>query len=439
MGDMAEMVNDESCDPLMDLPLGYIPAHGPKQKPKKKGKTLMPEKNQTQETVLLIDLSSIAHPLWHVSQQEPDPDYTSQRIAAVVRELAADHPHAAICCDSPISFRKDIDPTYKANRPAQQAALYHQIDLAREALAAEGFPIWCVDEFEGDDVIATATKQLRETVTWDYDVLIASADKDLLALVSDRVEVHSTRTGNRIGPAEVREKLGIDPALVVDYLTLVGDASDNIRGAKGIGPKTAVELLDRFGTLDNAFLALDNGDTEFKPAQRASLEELRTRLESVRSLIIMRTDVPLDVNAVFKTRKPAVIGDFMKEGKQVEKDTTPPPPEPPTATEAEVMPGVDETQLVPIEWERGLEPRSMGDAVVLAQRMFESRLCGAYGTPQAVLGTILLGRELGTASDGLAPQRPHHRRQTQPQRGVDGCASPQVRDGRLFSGRGDYR
>ena len=70
-------------------------------------------------------------------------------------------------------------------------------------------------------------------------VLIASADKDLLALVSDSVEVHSTRTGNRMGPAEVREKLGVDPCQVVDYLTLVGDASDNIRGAKGIGPKTA--------------------------------------------------------------------------------------------------------------------------------------------------------------------------------------------------------
>ena len=202
--------------------------------------------------VLLVDLSSIGHPIWHVSQAEPDPDYTSQRTAAIVRKLAADHPHTAICCDSGSSFRKIADPTYKANRPAAEAALHHQIDLSREALEADGFPVWRVDGFEGDDLIATATAALVTdgTLLTCYRVLIASADKDLLALVSDRVEVHSTRTGNRMGPAEVREKLGVDPCQVVDYLTLVGDASDNIKGAKGIGPKTAVAMLTIFGNLD---------------------------------------------------------------------------------------------------------------------------------------------------------------------------------------------
>ena len=124
---------------------------------------------------------------------------------------------------------------------------YHQIDLAKEALAVDGFPVYEVDGFEGDDLIATATRLL--TATRERAVLIASADKDLLALVSDRVEVHSTRTGKRIGPDEVLEKLGVGPGLVVDYLTLVGDASDNIKGAKGIGPKTAAELLTYFGSL----------------------------------------------------------------------------------------------------------------------------------------------------------------------------------------------
>ena len=172
--------------------------------------------------VLLVDLSSIGHPIWHVSQQEPDPDYTSQRTAAVVWKLAADHPHTAICCDAPGSFRKELDASYKANRPAAEAALHHQIDLAREALEADGFPVWKVDGFEGDDLIATATKQLTATNDlslttlglshFPVDVLIASADKDLLALVSDRVEVHSTRTGGRLGPAEVIEKLGVSRA-----------------------------------------------------------------------------------------------------------------------------------------------------------------------------------------------------------------------------------
>ena len=135
--------------------------------------------------------------------------------------------------------------TYKANRPAAEAALHHQIKLACEALEADGFPVWRVDGFEGDDLIATAVKALTADLSYHsrQQVLIASADKDLLALVSEKVEVHSTRTGSRLGPAEVREKLGVDPCQVVDYLTLVGDASDNIKGAKGIGPKTAAGLL----------------------------------------------------------------------------------------------------------------------------------------------------------------------------------------------------
>ena len=87
---------------------------------------------------------------------------------------------------------------------------------------------------EGDDLIATATKQLTfEGSLENHRVLIASADKDLLALVSDRVEVHSTRTGDRMGPADVREKLGVDPCQVVDYLTLVGGRQRQHPGREG--------------------------------------------------------------------------------------------------------------------------------------------------------------------------------------------------------------
>ena len=233
------------------------------------------------EAVLLIDLSSIGHPIWHVSQNEPDPNYVSQRTAAIVRQLAADHPHAAICCDSRKSFRKELDPTYKAQRTPADAALYHQIDRAVEDLEADGFPIWKVDGFEGDDLIATACHLLHASYR-SFHVLIASADKDLLALVSDRVEVHNMRTGKRMGSAEVKEKLGVEPHQVVDYLTLVGDASDNIKGAKGIGPKTAVSLVGVFRTLSmKSTAAIDEGGSAdgLKPAQRASLDELRTRLD----------------------------------------------------------------------------------------------------------------------------------------------------------------
>ena len=266
---------------------------------------------QPTPAVLLVDLSSIAHPIWHTSQAEPDPDHTSQRTAAVVRNLAANHPHTAICCDSDKSFRKELDPTYKANRPTAEAPLHHQIYLAREALEADGFPVWRVGGFEGDDLIATATSEILSRLGCQQNVLIASADKDLLALVSNRVEVHSTRTGKRLGPDEVKAKLGVGPGLVVDYLTLVGDAADNILGAKGIGPKRAADILGFFGSVDEVYSAIDAGSaSSLLPAQRASLDELRPRLEGVRQLIRMRTDVPLDVEAVFKAASAEGGGDF---------------------------------------------------------------------------------------------------------------------------------
>ena len=413
---------------------------------------------QPNPAVLLIDLSSIAHPIWHTSQAEPDPDHTSQRTAAVVRNLAANHPHTAICCDSKSSFRKELDETYKANRPAQEAPLYHQIDLAKEALAADGFPIYEVDGFEGDDLIATATHELTSTIEGGLRVLIASADKDLLALVSDRVEVHSTRTGKRLGPEEVKAKLGVGPGRVVDYLTLVGDASDNIVGAKGIGPKSAAGILGFFGSLDGVYNAIGVGSaSSLKAAQLASLKELWPRLDGVRQLVRMRTDVPLDIEAVFKPRVPKVAETFMEEDEMEnealpELDAIPEPPEPrkpdwepvkPAApspsipdgtslnqkprTEAQhaalaleietehesflarslataaVPPGEPKPatavavveQPAPDEWERHLEPRSMHEACLLAKRLHQSRMFDGYGSPQGVLSTVMLGRELG--------------------------------------------
>ena len=340
-------------------------------------------------TVLLVDLSSILHPIWHVSQREPDRDFASQRTIAAVRKLAAEYPHTAICCDSPKSFRKELDPTYKANRPRADAALHHQMDLARATLAADGFPVWRVDGFEGDDLIATAVHRLASSTRHGANgVLIASADKDLLALVNEKVEVHNTRTGDRIGVGEVHEKLGLDPGQLVDYLTLVGDAADNVKGAQGIGPATAAGLLTEFSSLGNIYRAIDdcaaiNGliVEGLKPAQRASLEDLRPRLDNVRALVTMRTDVPLDVLAVFRPRVPQV-----KDAPQ-DRIRVDPVSAAPTSTQI--------AEAAPVEWERGLEPRSMNDAVRLSQRLFDSQMFAGYGMPQAILGTILLGRELG--------------------------------------------
>ena len=164
----------------------------------------------TDTPLVLIDLSSLAHPLWHMNQADPDANKTSQLILARVHALASGHPHVAVCCDSGKSFRQDISSAYKANRPEADAALHHQIALAREQLMADGFPIWAVKNYEADDLIASAVAQAM--LRADASVLVVSADKDLLALVGPRVEQMQPVTGARMDEAAPKARALDSPA-----------------------------------------------------------------------------------------------------------------------------------------------------------------------------------------------------------------------------------
>jgi 5'-3' exonuclease len=93
-------------------------------------------------TLLLIDLSSLAYPIWHQNQTNPDPTATVTQTLARIRAIASGQPHVAICCDSKRSLRREADPTYKANRPERDANLLHQIAVICDALRADGFPVW---------------------------------------------------------------------------------------------------------------------------------------------------------------------------------------------------------------------------------------------------------------------------------------------------------
>lgn len=347
--------------------------------------------------IVLIDLSSIAHPLWHMSQGQPDPNHTSQQIVARVRALASGKPHVAICCDSGKSFRNELAPSYKANRPAQEAPLHHQIALAKEALEADGFPIWSVRGFEADDLIATAVD--RTLAMPDARALIVSADKDLLQLVGDRVSVMKAGDGALFDAQAVWVKLAITPAQVCDYLCLCGDASDNVKGAKDIGAKKAAGLLQKYGSIAGIYEALHGTPTQFTPGLAGSLREFETRVEDVRALIRLRTDVDLPFDEVLAERVPQQLP-FGEEGES-EMETNEPVAE--TVEGAAQPQGPQEIAIrepeiltpAPTEWERQLDPRSMKDAIVLSKDLFASRMFSAYGTPQAVLSTVMLGRELG--------------------------------------------
>lgn len=366
------------------------------------------------DELVLIDLSSIAYPIWMMSASQPDPNHCCTQIVARIRALANNHPHAAICCDSGRSFRNEVSPAYKANRPERQEALHHQIRLAKEQLVADGFPVWSVRGFEADDLIATAVT--RALAIEGASVLIISSDKDLLQLVGPRVRAMSARDGSSYGPDEVVAKFGVAPSQMRDYLTLVGDASDNVKGAKNIGQVKAAALLNTFETLDAVYKQINETagakQNGIPPAVLASLREFEPHLETTRKLITLRTDVDLPFEEIACERVPREaltfdtfgvddMDDVAADVEQTpEEPTAPAGPQPverpaDPSTALAVRGDVAEVLPAPDTWERGLDPRSMKEARILAKDMFDSRMFSAYGTPQGVLATVMVGRELG--------------------------------------------
>ena len=157
--------------------------------------------------------------------------------------------HAAIAFDESLtsSFRNAIYPQYKANRELPPAELERQFADCREVAAALGLTVLADTRFEADDLIGSAIEVLARL---DYGAVIVSADKDFGQLVDERVEQWDFARGQRWDAHGVKQRLGVRPDQVADYLALTGDAVDNIPGVPGIGAKTAAILLAHFGTLE---------------------------------------------------------------------------------------------------------------------------------------------------------------------------------------------
>jgi DNA polymerase-1 len=206
-------------------------------------------------------------------------------LAKVLREESPDF--VAIAFDPPGgSFRNRVYPEYKAGRDAQPEDLSAQFPLVREIVAAYGIPILEVEDFEADDVIATLVAEAPD----DVAVTIVSTDKDLMQLVSERVELADGIKDRRYGPAEVEERFGVAPEKILDLRALIGDPSDNIPGVKGIGAKGAAKLIGEWGSLEN--LLDHTADVSAKRA-RSALEEQAAQARLSKELATLRSDVPL--------------------------------------------------------------------------------------------------------------------------------------------------
>lgn len=173
------------------------------------------------------------------------------------------------------TFRKEIYPEYKAHRPPAPDDLRVQMARVADIVDAFGVPVFRQSGVEADDLIATAVRHARAC---DLKVVIVSADKDLMPLVSDTVILWDTMRDRVFGPPEVEERFGVRVDQVRDLLALVGDTSDNVPGVPSVGPKTAKELLDAFGTLDGVFAHLDDLSKKKKLKETLATHEAQARL-----------------------------------------------------------------------------------------------------------------------------------------------------------------
>jgi DNA polymerase-1 len=194
--------------------------------------------------------------------------------------------HLAVIFDySGKSFRNDIYPEYKANRPPPPEDLVPQFSIIRDATRAFGTPCIEMEGFEADDLIATYARQAEAK---GAKVTIVSSDKDLMQLVDDNITMFDTMKNKRIGPDGVVEKFGVGPDKVIEVQSLMGDSTDNVPGVPGIGPKTASQLIEEYGDLETL---LSRAEEIKQNKRRENLIEFADKARISKELVTLKTDV----------------------------------------------------------------------------------------------------------------------------------------------------
>ncbi|VVO75998.1 DNA polymerase I [Pseudomonas fluorescens] len=213
-----------------------------------------------------------------------------------LRKQYPDSPFAVVFDAKGATFRDEMFAEYKANRPSMPDDMRVQIEPLHASVKALGFPLLCVDNVEADDVIGTLA---RSSAAANRPVVISTGDKDMAQLVDGHITLVNTMTGSALDVDGVKEKFGVAPEQIIDYLALMGDSSDNIPGVPGIGPKTASGLLVGVnGGLTELYAQLDIVPTlPIRGAKTlpAKLEEHKEMAFLSYRLATIKIDVPLDI------------------------------------------------------------------------------------------------------------------------------------------------
>lgn len=250
---------------------------------------------------ILVDGSSYLYRAYHafppLTNSKGEPTGAMYGVLNMLRSLIIQYKpsHVAVVFDAKgKTFRDELYEEYKSNRPPMPDDLREQIEPLHEMVQAMGLPLLSITGVEADDVIGTlALKAAAE----GKNVLISTGDKDMAQLVTPNVTLINTMTNVILGPDEVKEKYGVPPELIIDFLALMGDSSDNIPGVPGVGEKTALGLLQGIGSLNQIYQQLDTIATlgfrgaKTLGAKMADHEEIAMLSYK---LATIKTDVELD-------------------------------------------------------------------------------------------------------------------------------------------------
>ncbi|MHB1352140.1 MAG: DNA polymerase I [Thiobacillus sp.] len=252
-----------------------------------------PSVSQPGKTLLLVDGSSYLYRAFHalpdLRNAAGEPTSAIKGVLAMLHRLRKDYAADYIACVFDAkgkTFRDDLYPAYKANRPAMPDDLRCQIEPLHQAIRAEGWPLVVIDGVEADDVIGTL---VRHAAQKGIRSIVSTGDKDMAQLVDSHVTLVNTMSLETLDEAGVVAKFGVPPERIIDYLALVGDAVDNVPGVAKCGPKTAAKWLAEYGTLDNLLAHAD----AVKGAVGDNLRAVVDWLPQARALLTIKTDVAL--------------------------------------------------------------------------------------------------------------------------------------------------
>ena len=248
------------------------------------------------KTLLLVDGSSYLYRAFHairdLSNSKGEPTNAIYGVLNMLRRLHKDVPAEYSACVFDAkgkTFRDIFYPEYKANRPPMPPELASQIAPLKEAIVAMGWPLLEIEGVEADDVIGTLAHEAERA---GMRVVISTGDKDITQLVTPQVTLVNTMSNETLDVAGVEQKFGVPPERMVDYLTLIGDAVDNVPGVPKVGPKTAVKWLKEHGTLD----AIIAKSADIGGAVGENLRRTLDWLPRARELLTIKYDVPLPVH-----------------------------------------------------------------------------------------------------------------------------------------------